>query len=91
MTVPTYIAWRSPRAAHAGRHIRLDSSRLADDEDIDDFPSTKRRGYLHDHSPTARTMGSCRHGAYQVSVNEVIAALNARIQKLVLSASSAWR
>ena len=45
--------------------------------------------YLGD--PAVRSMGSCRHGAYQVLNGDVIAALNACEEELVLTAVSAWR
>jgi hypothetical protein len=69
----------------------FDSSRWAGDDEIDDFPLNEQKVYLHDHGPATRSMGSCRCGAYQMSVAEVSAALDARTRELVLPATAAWR
>ena len=66
----------------------LDSPRLADS---DGFPLTDETVYLHDHDLATRTMGSCRCGAYQMSVAEITAALDGGRRELILPATSAWR
>ncbi|HEX2307558.1 MAG TPA: hypothetical protein VHI14_04490 [Jatrophihabitantaceae bacterium] len=87
-----YIAWlRRVQPTPAGTFM-LDSFRLADNDELDMFPLNEKKVYLHDHSPPTRTMGSCRRcGAYQVSIAEVTAALNAGKRELVLPATAAWR
>jgi hypothetical protein len=87
-----YLAWlRQVQPTPAGT-FTLDSSRLADDDALDNFPLKDEKVYLDAHSPATLTMGSCRRcGAYQVSIAEVSAALTARKKELVLPATAAWR
>jgi hypothetical protein len=70
--------------------LMLDSSQMVDNDELDDFPLNEKTVYLHDHDPATRTMGSCRCGAYQMSVAEVTTALDAGRRELVLPATSAW-
>jgi hypothetical protein len=69
----------------------LDSLGIAGADELDVFPLNEKTIYLHDHDPATRTMGSCRCGAYQMSVAEVTTALDAGRRELVLPATSAWR
>jgi hypothetical protein len=86
-----HIAWLNRVQPTPAGTFGFDSSRLADDDEVSDFPLNEEKVYLHEHDPATRTMGSCRCGAYQVSIADVSAALDARMPELVLPAIAAWR